>query len=361
MNLYFDNAAAMELLPQISAGTFTGNQESPVSGMAAVVADAGKRILRTLKLDPSQYTVQFTHTGTDAVCAVFQILSLKNDAAIAYSGGEHACIRAAVARTGLKKQIVPCDQDGVIMPEDLAATLSKQTGLVALHAVQPETGVIQDLTALRKVIPPETLFLADAVQGVGKIPMDAAAIAPDFLIISGQKLGIPSGAAVICKKKFEPAFRKLRLEEHRIGRVPPVFSQMLADALEIWQKNGREWQIQAQNLKQLFFSDLEKRIGTKFRKTLRETTACSPFIAHILLQNGVQGAIVTRALSQWKIITAPGSACDAETKEPSAALQWMKIRKDELWSGLRISFSPLNDEKGVLFLTEKLAEFLQQY
>ena len=114
-------------------------------------------------------------------------------------------------------------------------------------------------------------------------------------------------------------------------------------------------------LKDLLFRLLDEKITGKYRRTVPETTETSPFIAHLLLKNGIQGAIISRALSAYGIITAPGSACDAETKEPSAALRWMKIPKQELWSALRISFSPLNGEEGIHALTGKLAEILEQY
>ena len=366
MDLYFDNAAAMRLLPgSHTIPDLVGNQESPVSGMAQTVAAAELKLLNVLApAVAGQYSVFFTNTGTDAICAVFDILQKewkKTGCDIALTGGEHSCLRAAVKRTGLKQKIIPCRQDGTVTPDDLKNCVTAETVLTAIHLVQPETGVVQDLAGLRAALPPNTALLVDGIQGIGKVPFDFSAVKPDFFTISGQKLGIPSGAAVICRKKYAKAFRELRLEDHRAGRVPPPFITMLADTVADWTAKQEERRAYAQKLKDLLFHLLDEKIGSKYRKTVPETTETSPFITHILLQNGVQGAIVSRALSAYGIITAPGSACDAETKEPSAALQWMKVPKQELWSALRISFSPLNDEDGIRFLTEKLAEILAQY
>ena len=366
MDLYFDNAAAMRLLPGFDTlPDLTGNQESPVSGMSQIVADAEQKILNALAPSVAgQYSVFFTSTGTDAICAVFDILQKewkKNNGCIALSGGEHASIRAAAKRTGLQQKIIPCQKDGTILPDDLKNCGTEETVLTAIHLVQPETGVVQDLTKLRAVLPAEAVLLVDGIQGVGKVSFDFSSVKPDFFTLSGQKLGIPSGAAVICRKKYAKAFRQLRLEDHRTGRVPPPFIVMLAEAVADWTAKQQERRTHAQKLKDLLFRLLDEKIGGKYRRTVPETTETSPYITHILLQNGVQGAIISRALSAYGIITAPGSACDAETKEPSAALQWMKIPKQELWSALRMSFSPLNDEEGIHTLTGKLAEILAQY
>lgn len=365
MNLYFDNAAAMRLLPGFSAvpEDLTGNQESPVSGMAQRVTEAEQKILNALApAVADQYCVVFANTGTDAINAVFDVLKLEGRrGAIAYSGGEHASLRAAVKRSGMKEQIIPCQPDGTIQPDDMAKSVTDETLLTALHLVQSETGVVQDVAALHRSLPERCLLLVDAIQGVGKVPFNFAEVKPDFFTVSGQKLGIPAGAAVICKKKFAKSFRKLRLEEHRLGRVPVPFIVMLADVLADWTGKMEERRKHAEALKERLFRHLDETISGKYRRTVPETTMTSPFIAHLLLEDGVQGAIVCRALSAYGIITAPGSACDAETKEPSHTLQWMKIPKEKLWSALRISFSPVNDEEGIDTLAEKLAEILKQY
>ena len=366
MDLYFDNAAAMRLLPGFDRiPDLIGNQESPVSGMAQVVAEAERKILNALApAVADRYSVFFTNTGTDAICAVFDVLQKtwkKKEGSIALSGGEHTSLRAAAKRSGLKQIIIPCRNNGTIGPDELKNSMTAGTVLTAVHLVQPETGVVQDLASLRTILPADAVLLVDGIQGVGKVPFDFAAVKPDFFTISGQKLGIPSGAAVICQKKYAKAFRELRLTDHRVGRVPPPFIVLLADVVADWMAKQEERRKHAQILKDLLFRELERTIGGKYRRTVPETTETSPFIAHILLQNGVQGAIISRALSAYGIVTAPGSACDAETKDPSTALQWMNVPKQELWSALRISFSPSNDEEGIRFLTGKLAEILAQY
>ncbi len=363
MNLYFDNAAAMqpdplwtERLPSL-LNRFFSNQESPVADTVPAVRDAEQRICAALcGTVRDQYSVFFVNTGTDAVNAVFQILTLNPGSEIAMSGGEHASIRAAAQRSGAKGNLIGC-QRGVILPEHYTAAITEQTVLTAVHCVQGETGLIQNMPSVQER--KNSLLLADGIQSAGKIPFDFATVQPDFFTISGQKLGLPCGAAVLCKNKFRQSFSKLRTAGHSTGRVHPAFCVLLADALEHWNHLQAERYRHAEQLKTLLFHELNQKIGGSFEQTVPAEQS-SPYIAHILL-NRFQGAIITRALAAKGIFTAPGSACDSETKEPSAVLRWMKVPKEKQFNALRISFSPENDEAGVVRLADELAEILRHY
>ncbi len=363
MNLYFDNAAAMQPDPVLTErlpfllSRFFSNQESPVADTVPAVRDAEQRICAALCGSVrDQYCVYFVNTGTDAVNAVFQILSLNIGSEIAMSGGEHASIRAAAQRSGAKLNFTGC-QRGLILPEHYAAAVTERTVLTAVHCVQAETGLIQNMPPVQER--KNSLLLADGIQSTGKLSFDFASVQPDFFTVSGQKLGLPCGAAVLCKNKFRQSFGKLRLTGHSTGRVHPAFCILLADALERWNTLQTERHRHAERLKTLLFNELERKIGGMFEQTVPAEQS-SPYIAHILL-NRFQGAIITRALAAKGIFTAPGSACDSETKEPSAVLRWMKVPKEKLFNALRISFSPENDEESVARLADELAEILRHY
>ncbi len=375
MNLYFDNAAAEECSPEtlerFSKLTLAlpGNQESTVSGTRSAVEDAEKRILHSVCRNvATEYSVLFLHTGTDAVNAAFAAATethrLKK---VILSGGEHACMKAAVKRffTDCPIRELTCGPDGIFHEENCFQ--ENESVLTAVHFVQSETGAVQPLAKIHHGLEHSgsgSLFLVDAVQGIGKVHFDFAAVQPDFLTISGQKIGVPSGAALIYRRHFAPFFRSYRLEQHQIGRLPPALAVLLSEVLEKRLTALNENYDRALTLKNLFFSLLEKKLYGQYRRTLPDTAPASPFIAHILLGNGkifYQGAIIARALSRYGITAAPGSACDAETDHPSETLRWMRIPKEWLYSALRISFSPLNDAAGVEKLVDSLAEIVATY
>lgn len=342
------------------AATSFYNQEALASPGAKIVADAEQQILDALCGDASDaYRVFFVNTGTDAVRASFEAMTriVKPKGTLALSGGEHASVKMAAAASGLEQKIIPCDRDGVV---SAAAAIDEHTRIAAVHFVQPETGVIQELEPLRKCLNNEALLFVDGIQGAGKIPFDFKKIRPDFFTVSGQKLGVLNGGAVICRKPYYNVLQKLRSDEHKYGRLNPFFAVMMAEILLDWKKDHALRSEEAQRLKTQFFCELDSKINGKFRKTVPDRMA-SPYIAHLLLKEDYQGAIVVRALSARGISIASGSACDAETGEPSATLRWMNIPKKQAFSALRISFSPQNDSEGVSVLTSAIAETLSSY
>lgn len=379
MAIYLDNAAAMMPFPDM-ASRFAelcphlfANQESPVSGMNSGIADASRRIREAVcGRSADRYEVLFVNTGTDAVCAAFRAAEHHfRKGRIIFSGGEHASVRAAARRLepDFQQTVIACGQGGLIDRLQYETAVLPDTVFAAVHLVQPETGVIQHPEWLKRVLndrAPNALLFVDAIQGIGKVPFDFADVRPDLLALSGQKLGIPVGGALICRKDLMPIFRKIRFEEHRIGRLPPLFVRLLADAVEYWTVHFDECHRKAEELRSVLFRELERQIGGKFIRTVPQNADASPFITHLLLtdvktKQAYQGAIVTRALSAEGIIAAPGSACDAETNEPSAALTWMKIPKELAFSALRISFSPWNDAGEIIILAETLGKILRQY
>jgi len=336
MDLYFDNAAAMECGEgtltrfQVLARQYFANQEAAVSGTREAVSEAEKALLEAFcGTCRREYGALFVNTGTDAVSAgvlAAEKIRLKGD--IVLTGGEHACVQAAAKRTGRRLRIAGCDRSGRIAEEHLRQAVTQDTALAALHFVQAETGAVQAPELFRQVLDeaaPDALLLIDAIQGAGKIPFDFSAVRPDFFTISGQKLGVPGGAALIFRKKYKPILRKLRFEEHRIGRLPPAFAVLLAETAAEWVKSMPERRAHAQRLKDHLLKELSARIPGKIQVT---AAGSSPFILHLLLadqKTAYQGAIVTRALAERGIIAAPGSACNAETDQPSAALRWMNV------------------------------------
>ena len=91
--------------------------------------------------------------------------------------------------------------------------------------------VLAAVRSMVKSIAPQASLLVDAIQGAGKLPFDFDAVQPEFFLVSGQKFGVPSGAAVLYGDAFRPAMKKLRAERHAVGRVPPPFCLLLSETL----------------------------------------------------------------------------------------------------------------------------------
>jgi cysteine desulfurase len=131
------------------------------------------------------------------------------------SAVEHESVRAnaaALAETtpGLKLNVVPVTKDGLV---DLAAfrlalMQGKGRALVSVMAANNETGVVQDITAVAKLVRTEAgegaLLHVDAVQAAGRIPLSFLETDADYMTLSAHKLGGPQGAGALIVKDAAP-------------------------------------------------------------------------------------------------------------------------------------------------------------
>ena len=381
MKLYFDNAAAvpstsgaMARLAEL-ARDFSANQEASGAAAEAVraaLANAERRLLNALCGSASRgRSALWTNTGTDAVRAAvmaFQFTPEKHGGAL-FTDGEHASFPPAfdLLPADCPRTRVKLLRDGRIDLDDLARKLDGNTRLVALHWVQSETGAVQDLAAVRgmmKSAAPQAALLVDGIQGAGKLPFDFASVQPDFFLISGQKLGLPSGAAMLYADAFRPAVKRIRAERHAIGRVPPPFSLLLAETLagRLAGLENRLTHIRA--LRSAFLSELKAALPDGcWRETIPAENA-SPYILHLLFSGGAgtyQGAILTRIMAKFGASIASGSACDAETGTPSRVLTAMGLSRDEAYSAVRVSFFDQNTTEEAVELARLLARAVREY
>lgn len=115
------------------------------------------------------------------------------------SSADHPCLLSGGRFDREAVSVFPVDGNGVIDVNALAALLEnhdKEEGLplVATHLANNETGVIQPAEEIGKLARSHgAVFVVDAVQAVGRLPVDIAKIGADFLIVSSHKIGGPTG------------------------------------------------------------------------------------------------------------------------------------------------------------------------
>lgn len=211
--VYLDHNASAPLLPEArdaltAALGLRGNPSSihrQGRALRTLIDGARDRVAALTGAEPTQ--VVFTGSATEAITqAIVGGVKPFGIDRIVVSAGEHAAVRKAADATGLRLTVARLDGAGVIVVEDIAAAIeaADQAGervLVAVHAVNNETGVVQPMARIEALVGATTHYLfVDAVQGLGKRPLDFAARAPDMMAVSAHKIGGPAGVGALLLK-----------------------------------------------------------------------------------------------------------------------------------------------------------------
>jgi len=358
--LYLDNAAAappdpevLEYARELWAKDFANQESGHTLGfeMRREIAAAEKSLSRTF------WGAEGGRAVWGASCTeLFQLLAASpfvRGKRVASSVLEHPALSAALKREAGEVLTLRSDKRGQLMPPT-----GEKVALAAFHQVQSELGVVQDLPTLYAAFPNAVRF-ADAAQGAGKLPCPDC----DIAAVSGAKLGVPGGGAALL---LNPAWKKApefaafaeayRKKEHRLSRIHPAVVVLLAFAAEKREKLREETLVRTAKLNSLLRARLA---GTRLRPTLPYELA-SPFILH-LTASGMQGAVLVRMLSELGIMASSGSACAAESPDPSPALLALGYRKPDAYSGLRLSFGADTPPDAADILLPALEKVLQKY
>lgn len=372
--IYLDNAAAtpvddaiMAFFGKASIDYFANQEAAHRLGYECgkALKQAERSVIKLSTGHDDGCGVFWTAGGSDALALTLRCLEMSGKVVVT-TQAEHAALSEGCGRCFETVRLVRLKADGRIDLDQLAESLDEDVGLVAIHHVNSETGVIQPLGEIRELIDefcPDALFLADTIQSAGKIKIPWKEAKLDMIFVSGYKIGAPSGGFVLYRigttGKLAKKLENLRTKDHCLTRISVPVALTLVEALE--RASEYDWTaIQELN------HDLRRRIdgfvmpnGKKIKLTIDEELA-SPFITHITLP-GYQGEVVTRMLSDKDIHVAPGSACEAAAKTPSRVLTAMGMKRADAYSALRISLWRQNTADDIALFCETLRDVLIDY
>jgi cysteine desulfurase len=373
--VYLDHNATTPLHPQAREamlpwlGERHGNPSSiHAFGQAArnAVEEARERVAALIGARPPE--VVFTASGTEGNNTVIfgEFRRGGSGGHLVISSIEHPSIREAAARLeregteGMTVTRVSPGPDGVVPVSGIVEALRPDTRLVCLMLANNELGTLQPVAAVAAICRERGVpVLCDAVQAVGKIPVDVAALGVDWLVVGAHKFHGPLGAAAVWVRKGREFGGLLvggsqeRRRRASTENVPALAGFGAAAAAAMAELPER--QAHLTGLRDRFESLLPER----FPGTLGAIVHCQasprlPNTSHVAFP-GVEGESLLIRLDLAGFAVSTGSACSSGTVEPSKTLLAMGLSRDEALSSLRISFGMTNRPEEVDDFLDALA------
>lgn len=309
-----------------------------------VLEEARERTAAQLGCDPGE--LYFTSGGTES-----DNLALKGcyygdprkPRRIAISGIEHSAVLGAaedLRRQGAEVVQIAANLRGVVTPEALEDALSKETCLAAVMAANNETGTLQPVQQLASVAHAHgARFHCDAVQAVGKVPVNVRTWEVDYLALTAHKFYGPRGIGVLYVRRGLPLASQISGGGHeknrRAGTENVVGALGLALALEKANRLMADEERRLRDMSEQFIQQLQSTIpGTHFHGDpalrLANTVSCS--------FEGVEGEAIVVSLDLKGLCVASGSACSSGATEPSHVLVAMGVQPQLASGAVRFSF-----------------------
>ncbi len=354
--IYLDHAATTPLDKEVLEKMLPyfcenyGNADSPhATGRRAqnAVDFARDTLAAALNAKPSE--IYFTSGGTEADNWALQGSAYtqkeKGRTHIIVSAIEHHAVLSAAKKLeseGFSVTYLPVNEWGMVETKALKAALRPDTSVVAVMAVNNETGVIQPVRELAKIARENgSLFLCDGVQAAPYLPLDAQALGVDMLTLSAHKFYGPKGCgALYIKSDVKMKGLIVGGEQERGLRggttnVPAVVG--LAEAYGRTVTNLSQTQARLTALRNLFLEEIKDIEGV----TLHGEGI--PALLNLRFA-GVSNVDFVYNMDLNGVSVAAGSACASASIKPSHVLLAMGLTEEEAKESVRFSFGKHNTE-----------------
>jgi cysteine desulfurase len=351
--IYLDNNATTRTDPSVVAAMLPffseqfGNASSAHafgSDVAGAVKEA-RRSVQALIGAAFDHEIVFTSGGTESDnAAILSALAVQDGRdEIVTTAVEHPAVLSLVeelGRRGIKSHLIAVDTRGRLDIEAYRRALGPRTAIASVMWANNETGTVFPVEFLAKMARSAgALFHTDAVQAVGRLPIDLKASEIDMLSLSGHKLHGPKGIGALYVRKgtkFKPLILGGPQERRRRAgteNVPGIVGLGKAAELAAAQLE-REWAEIAALRDRMEQGIL--RLGQCM--VLGDVKSRLPNTSNIAFEH-VEGEAIIHHLNRAGIAASLGSACASGSMEPSHVLRAMHVPAASLRGAIRFSLS----------------------
>lgn len=375
--IYMDNNATTRIAPEVVDAMMPfltecyGNPSSMHNfggQVGGAVQKARAQVAGLIGAEPTEITFTSCGTESDSTAIISALQAFPEKRHIVTTRVEHPAVKNLCENldrlTGHKHRVtrLPVESDGTLDLDRYEEALAEDTAIVSVMWANNETGVIFPVEKMAAMARERgILFHTDAVQAVGKIPINLKDLDIDFLSISGHKLHAAKGVGVLYVKRgtpFVPFLAGGHQESGRRGGTENVASIVgLGKACELAGKMMEEENTRVRALR----DRLEEGLLATVPKSMLNghKTERLPNTTNISFEF-VEGEAILLHMNLYNICASSGSACTSGSLEPSHVLRAMGVPFTAAHGSIRYSLSVYNTEAEVDFVLEKMPPIIAE-
>jgi cysteine desulfurase len=372
--IYLDHSATTPIRPEVLEAMhpyFTdifGNASSiHAFGQKAKKAleEARESVARLIGAQPSE--IVLTSGGTEADNLAIKGTALAREASghIITSAVEHPAVLLPchyLERRGFEVSFLPVDHHGLLDPDDVRKAITDRTTLISIMHANHEVGTIEPLEEIAKfAIERDIPFHTDAIQSVGKIPIDVETVGVNLLTLSAHKLHGPKGVGALYIRRGTKILPQvlgghqevnLRAGTENVAGIVGL-GKAAEIALHTMEAEGRR----ISRLRDGLWKGIRERVGPV--KLNGHPTRRLPNILNVTF-DGVEGESIVLNLDLKGIAVSTGSACTSGSLEPSHVLLAMGLSPTMARESVRFSLGMENTQEEIEYTTNTLEEVVRR-
>jgi cysteine desulfurase len=276
---------------------------------------------------------------------------------------EHASIIETceyLERLGFQVTYLSVNADGLLSLNDLEKAITDKTILISIMSANNEIGSIQDIKSITEIAHRKNiLFHTDAVQAVGKIPIDVKSTNVDFLTYSSHKIYGPKGAGALYIKNPETIVNLIHGGHQefllRGGTENTIGIVGFGEAAKVMSEEGSEYLNEIKSLRILFDNSIKEFFPNV--KVNGPVTGGLPGTINLLFPE-IDNKKILALLDYYGICASTGSACSEGGEEASHVLKAIGLSNKDAGSSIRFSIGKYNNKKDIVYTIKKLKEIL---
>jgi len=376
VRIYFDYNATTPLLPAVADAMAKASIE--LYGNASSVHYFGQQSKAAIDVarssvsaliggDPSELV--FTGGGTEsdnfAIRGAAEALEPTKRRHLIASAIEHEAVLntfKALAKRGWKTTLLDVDQSGILSPDQLKKAITDDTALVSVMHANNEIGTIQPIAELAAIAHQHgALMHTDAVQSVGKIPVDVRALGVDLLSLSAHKFNGPKGVGALWVKRGTRLQTIQTGGKHERGRragtenVAGIVGMGVAAKLAAEKLSSEATRVGA----------LRDRLEEGILRAVTGTAINGARMSRVpnttnISFDRIEAESLLIALDLEGVAVSTGSACSSGTLEPSHVLKAMGFPPHRTQNSLRFSLGVFSTQEEVDRVVEILPRLVEK-